>query len=60
MVALGMRSFLILEPLLVFRLTKHATRSLPGRCPGAAANPCVAIKKDFYLKRLRAIGTLAA
>ena len=60
MVALGMRSFLILELLLVFRLTKHATRSLPGRCPGAAANPCVAIKKDFCLKRLRAIGTLAA
>lgn len=33
MVALGMRYFLILEPLLVFRLTKHATRSLPGRAP---------------------------
>ena len=46
MVALGMRSFLILEPLLVFRLTKHATRSLPGRCP-AAANPCVAIRRIF-------------
>lgn len=47
MVALGMRSFLILEPLLVLRLTKHATRSLPGRCPGAAANPCVAIRRIF-------------
>lgn len=47
MVALDMRSFLILEPLLVFRLTKHATRSLPGRCPGAAANPCVAIRRIF-------------
>lgn len=46
MVALGMRSFLILEPLLVFRLTKHATRSLPGRCPGAAANPIYKAKPE--------------
>ena len=60
MVALGMRSFLIFVFFLLFRITKHATRSLPGRCPGAAAIPRVAIKKDFCLKRLRAIGTLAA